>query len=37
VAGPLNIPPVNAAGTAQRAIPTFVSLLPAEMFMKYPV
>jgi len=34
--GVRSVPPLNAAGTAQRAIPTFVSLLPAEMFMKYP-
>jgi hypothetical protein len=30
------VPPLNAAGTAQRAIPTSVSLPPAEMLMKYP-
>jgi len=30
-----SIPPLNAAGTAQRAIPTLVSPLPAETVMKY--
>jgi len=29
------VPPLNAAGTAQRAIPTFASPLPAEMVVKY--
>ena len=31
-----NVPPLNAAATAQRAIPTFVSSLPAETLMRYP-
>jgi len=30
----LNVPPLNAAGTAQRAITTLVSPLPAETIMK---
>jgi len=38
IRGPVarRVPPLNAAGTAQRAMPTFVSSLPAKMFMKYP-
>jgi hypothetical protein len=29
-----SVPPLNAAGTAQRAIPTFVSSILTETFMK---
>ena len=36
VAPAQSVPPLNSAGTAQRAIPTFVSSLPAETVMKYP-
>ena len=38
IRGPVarRVPPLNAAGTAQRAIPTFVSSLAAETVMRYP-